>query len=54
MYGVVYERTWGRDPDPHAEQCEWLALGLWELGVLEMGLAKEFSASGLAVIIGYL
>lgn len=26
----------------------------WELGVLEMGLAKEFSASGLAVIIGYL
>lgn len=27
---------------------------LWELDVLEMGLAKEFSASGLAVIMGYL
>lgn len=27
---------------------------LWELSVLGMGLAKEFSASGLAVIMGYL
>lgn len=50
---LLHERTRGRDSDPHAEQqlCEWLALGA---GLLGMGLAKEFSASGLAVIMGYL
>lgn len=56
---LLHEETRGRDPDPSLRPAvvrAWglLALGLWELAVLKMGFAKEFSASGFALIIGYL
>lgn len=59
---LLHEKTQGRDPGPapppsHSSgfvSVEIDGAGTWELGLLKMGFASEFSASGFALIIGYL